>query len=484
MFRPSFGALRICPRRQGDGMVATDQGTMRGAAAGAALSERDGLPMPRRRLAWATIILGLTLAVLDGTIANVALPTIAQEFSAPAATSIWIVNGYQLAIVMALLPLSALGEIFGYRRVYLLGIALFTVASLGCVLAGGLTTLTIARIVQGLGGAGLMSVNAAVLRYTVPKAKFGAAIGINALVVAAASTAGPAIAGFALAVVSWRWLFAINLPLGVLVVALGWRSLPDSDRAHERFDWIDAVLSATGFGLVVTIIDSFGHDISWAVVLPQVAACVTALVLLVARSRRVARPMLPLDLLRLPVFSLSIGTSVASFAAQMLAFVSLPFTFQLVYGFPPVEVGLLMTPWPLAVAVVAPIAGRLADTRSPAVLGGVGLILLAAGLVLMGVLPAHPAPWNIAWRMALCGLGFGLFQAPNNRTMIGAAPKARSGAASGMRRVARLMGQSIGAALVALLLAQLGMAGATTAQFVGAGFATVAAVVSMTRLAY
>lgn len=484
MFRPLSGASRVRPTGQGNGMVATDQATMRGATARHTLSERDGLPLPRRRYAWATIVLGLTLAVLDGTIANVALPTIAQEFSAPAATSIWIVNGYQLAIVMALLPLSALGEIFGYRRVYLLGIALFTVASLGCVLADGLTTLTIARIVQGLGGAGLMSVNAAVLRYTVPKAKFGAAIGINAMVVAAASTAGPAIAGFALSVVSWRWLFAINLPLGVLVVALGWRSLPDSDRANDRFDWIDAVLSAIGFGLIVTIIDSFGHDISWGVVLPQVAACVAALLLLFVRSRRVVRPMLPLDLLRLPVFSLSIGTSVASFAAQMLAFVSLPFTFQVLYGYPPAEVGLLMTPWPFAVAVAAPIAGKLADTHAPAMLGGIGLMLLAVGLVLMGVLPAHPAQWDIAWRMALCGLGFGMFQSPNNRTMIGAAPKERSGAASGMLSVARLMGQSIGAALVALLLAQFGMAGATTAQFVGAGFAVVAAMVSLTRLAY
>ncbi len=443
----------------------------------------DGLAMPRRAFAWATIILGLTLAVLDGSIANVALPTIAEEFKADPAVSIWIVNGYQLAIVMALLPLSTLGERYGYRWVYLYGILLFTVASLGCVLAPSLQALTVARVVQGLGAAGLMSVNAAVLRYTVPQVKFGAAIGMNALVVAAASTAGPAISGVLLALASWRWLFAINLPLGVLVLVLGWRSLPDSDRTHDRFDVPSAVLSALAFGLVVTIIDSFGHAIAWGIVLPQVVACVLAFIWLFARARRTARPMLPLDLLRLPIFSLSISTSVASFAAQMLAFVSLPFTFQMLYQMSPTGVGILMMPWPLAVAVVAPLAGRLADRYSSAVLGGTGLILLAVGLVLLGLLPAHPADWDIAWRMALCGAGFGLFQSPNNRTMIAAAPRERSGAASGMLSVARLMGQSIGTALVALLLAQFGIAGAVTALFTGAAFAAVAAVFSLTRLA-
>ncbi len=443
----------------------------------------DGLAMPRRAFAWATIILGLTLAVLDGSIANVALPTIAEEFKADPAVSIWIVNGYQLAIVMALLPLSTLGERYGYRWVYLYGILLFTVASLGCVLAPSLQALTVARVVQGLGAAGLMSVNAAVLRYTVPQVKFGAAIGMNALVVAAASTAGPAISGVLLALASWRWLFAINLPLGVLVLVLGWRSLPDSDRTHDRFDVPSAVLSALAFGLVVTIIDSFGHAIAWGIVLPQVVACVLAFIWLFARARRTARPMLPLDLLRLPIFSLSISTSVASFAAQMLAFVSLPFTFQMLYQMSPTGVGILMMPWPLAVAVVAPLAGRLADRYSSAVLGGTGLILLAVGLALLGLLPAHPADWDIAWRMALCGAGFGLFQSPNNRTMIAAAPRERSGAASGMLSVARLMGQSIGTALVALLLAQFGIAGAVTALFTGAAFAAVAAVFSLTRLA-
>jgi DHA2 family multidrug resistance protein-like MFS transporter len=141
-----------------------------------------------------------------------------------------------------------------------------------------------------------------------------------------------------------------------------------------------------------------------------------------------------------------------------------------------------MAPWPLAVAIVAPISGKLSDRYSPALLGGGGLVLLAIGLLLLALLPPHPGMGPIAWRMALCGIGFGLFQSPNNRTMITAAPRPRSGAASGMLGTARLTGQSLGAALVALMLGRFGIAGATLSLYVGTGFALVAALVSLSRL--
>jgi MFS transporter, DHA2 family, multidrug resistance protein len=443
---------------------------------------QNGLDLPRRYWAWATIMVGITLAVLDGTIANVALPTIAADFQASPSVSIWIVNGYQLAIVTALLPFASLGEIHGYRRVYIAGVALFTIASLGCMLSGSLLTLTAFRIVQGFGAAGLMSVNTALLRYTVPREKFGVAIGINALFVAAAATVGPSLGGFILSALSWPWLFAINLPLGVIAIALGVGSLPDSDLAARRFDWISALLSAATIGLVVTTIDSAGHELSWWSVGAQLAGSLVAAILLVRRESRVPEPLLPLDLLKMPIFSLSIATSVASFVAQMLAFVSLPFILQSIYGFPPVEVGLLMMPWPFAVAIVAPIAGKLSDRYSPGLLCSVGLFALAAGLALLASLPAHPPVSGIAWRMALAGAGFGLFQTPNNRAMVGAPPKSRSGAASGMLGTARLTGQSIGAALVALLLGLFGIGGARYSLAVGVCFAVVAAGISLTRL--
>lgn len=442
----------------------------------------DGLEPPRRYWAWASILVVLMLAVLDGSIANVALPTIAAEFQASPSVSIWIVNGYQLAIVVSLLPLAALGEIHGYRRVYLAGIAVFTLASLGCMLADSLPALTAARVVQGLGAAGVMSVNTALLRYTVPARKFGSAIGLNAFTVASASTIGPTLAGFILTWASWPWLFVINIPLGIAAIAMGWKSLPESDRSERPFDWKSAVLSAATIGLFITLIDSIGHKLPLPWIAGQFAGLLAAGTLLVRRELGMKEPMLPLDLLKLPIFSLSIATSVASFVAQMLAFISLPFTLQTIMGFSPRDVGLLMMPWPLAIAVAAPIAGRLSDRHSPALLGGAGLVLLSAGLALLALLPADASVPDIVWRMVLCGIGFGMFQTPNNRTMVGAAPRRRSGAASGMLGTARLTGQTTGAALVASLLAHLGISGATWALGVGACFALVAACFSLGRI--
>ena len=259
----------------------------------------DGLPKPRIYWAWATLMVGLTLAVIDGTIANVALPTIAADFSAGPAASIWIVNGYQLAIVITLLPLAALGEIYGYRRVYLIGVSLFTLASIACVFSRSLEALTIARVIQGFGAAGLMSVNTALLRYTVPQAKFGTAIGLNALFVAASSTIGPTLAGIILHSLSWPWLFVINIPLGVLAVAMGLKSLPDNERSSRRFDYLSAVLSALALGLLVTVIDSAGNGVDAGWLLLQAAACVFAATWLIRRSLRTSDPLLPLDLLRI-----------------------------------------------------------------------------------------------------------------------------------------------------------------------------------------
>src|SRR6202167_2270627 len=183
----------------------------------------DGLPQPERGWAISTIAVGLIMPVMDGAIANVALPTIARDLDASPAFSIWIVNGYQLAITISLLPLASLGEIIGYRRVYLAGLLLFTLASLFCALSHTLLLLTIARIMQGFGAAGIMSVNAALVRFTYPRAQLGRGIGLNALVVAISAAVGPTVASVILAVGTWPYLFAINVPLGVGTLALGWR---------------------------------------------------------------------------------------------------------------------------------------------------------------------------------------------------------------------------------------------------------------------
>ena len=442
----------------------------------------DGIPLPRRYWAIATIALGITLAVIDSAIANVALPTIARDLHTDSAFSIWVVNGYQLAITISLLPLSSLGDILGYRRIYMAGLVLFTLASLLCAFSGSLPMLAAARVIQGFGAAGIMSVNTALVRFIYPYRLLGRGIGVNAVVVAIAAAVGPTVASAILSVANWPWLFAVNVPIGIAAIVIGSFALPVTPRAPHDFDFRGAILSAATFGLLIAGIDAGGHgEAGWLFVV-AIAGALGCGWLLVRRELTRPSPMLPVDLLRIPVFSLSVATSICSFAAQMLALVALPFHLQTGSGFSAVETGLLITPWPIAVGIAAPIAGHLADRYPAGLLGGAGLAVFAIGLLLLALLPLHPVFADVAWRMAICGAGFGLFQSPNNRAMITSAPPERSGGASGMLGTARLLGQTVGAALVALLFGRMPQNATTVALYIAAGFAVAAAIVSCLRL--
>jgi MFS transporter, DHA2 family, multidrug resistance protein len=445
-----------------------------------AVAEQDGLAAPQRYWAAATIWLALTLSVLDGSIANVALPTIAGDLHSPAAESVWVVNAYQLAIVVSLLPMAAVGEMVGFRRVFQLGIIVFTLGSLGCTFAHSLPVLAFARAIQGIGAAGIMSQNGALVRFTYPSNMLGRGLGLNALVASAGAALGPTVASGILAVASWQWLFAVNVPIGIAAYLLGRKSLPDNPKSGT-FDLLGTVLNASMFGSGFIGIDLLTRGGNVWIGSSTLALGMASAAGLYLHSRSQAEPIVPFDLLRNPVFSLSVATSVASFAAQMLAFVSLPFFFESALHRSQVETGLLMTPWPLAVGIGAPIAGRLADRFSAAVLGAAGLLVLCAGLALLAALPTIPTSADIAWRMALCGLGFGFFQAPNNRSMLSAAPLSRSGAAGGMLATARLTGQTVGAILAAISFRLAGHS-ETTALTAGAALAGIAAIASAARL--
>jgi MFS transporter, DHA2 family, multidrug resistance protein len=441
----------------------------------------DGLPVPRRYWAIAAILLAICMSVLDSTITNVALPTIAHDFGASAAASIWVINAYQLAILILLLPLASLGEIVGYRRVSQVGLTVFTLASLACACAPSLLTLSVARVIQGLGAACIMSVNAALVRFTYPQRHLGRAIGINAFVVGTSAALGPTIASAVLAVAHWRWLFGINIPLGIITIAIASYSLPESERTRRPLNYGGALLYAGTFGLLLSGLQSLAHDAATGFALLQITAAGAFAWVLLRHELPRATPLIPFDLLRNRLFALSIATSVCSFMAQMTALVSLPFEIQRL-GHSAVATGLFMTPWPVGVAVTAPIAGRLADRYPAGVLGGLGLLLLAAGLALLALFPASGAASGFVWRMALCGVGFGLFQSPNNRALLSAAPRARSGAAGGMLGTARLLGQSLGAAGVALLFRVHPQLGSNFALYAATLLAFTAAVVSMMRL--
>ena len=442
-------------------------------------SLRDGLPVPRRYWSIAAILLAIIMSVLDSTIVNVALPSMPRDLHVAPAASVWVVNAYQMAILMALLPLASLGEIVGYRRVSQAGIIVFTLASLACALAPSLLTLSIARVVQGLGAAGIMSVNAALVRFTYPQASLGRAMGINAFVIATAAAIGPTIASAVLAVAHWRWLFGINVPIGIIATLIALRRCPNPTASPaaqlRRGGLVCGHLRAQLSGL-----QSLAHHEALPLALRRLALGVRSAGCWCGTSCRAPAPIIPFrPAARADLHPVACHLGL-SFMAQMTALVSLPFEIQRL-GYSAVETGLFMTPWPLALAFAAPFAGRLltatrrgswADwaarhgerTAAPGLLprrARPGRVHLAHGAVRTGVrvLPGSQQPHHHGGRPA--------------------AAQRRRGRNAQYRAAAR---PDPGSGLVAILFRAYAASGPQVALWIAAALALAGAAVSLVRM--
>jgi DHA2 family multidrug resistance protein-like MFS transporter len=425
------------------------------------------------------LLVGVGMASLDSAIANIALPTIARELDATEAASVWVVNAFQLGTALLLLPAAALGEIRGLRRTYAFGLLAFGVMSLGCAIAPSLPVLVACRFLQGVSGAFVAALGPAIVRRIHERRRIGSGLALIALAVAVSGAAGPSVAAAILSVARWPWLFLVNVPLCALALGAFLRNAPADEPQARRFDHGGALLSALALGLVVIGVDTLGVHVGLAAA--EVVGGFVVLALLVRHQSRQSAPLVPLDLMRIPLFSLSVVTSVCSYAAQILAYVSLPFLFQSVQHRSAVETGLLVTPWPLLVVFAAPIAGKLTSRYPAALLGSLGLAALAAGLACLAAMPAQPSVIDVAWRMALCGVGFGFFQTPNNTALMTAGPANRSGAAGGMLAMARIFGWCLGSALVAVVFALVHERPTIACLELACGFAAFGAVVSVSR---
>lgn len=440
----------------------------------------DGLPLPRRRIAAAALLAAITLVVLDSSIVNIALPIFANDFEISPAASIWIVTSYQIALVIALLP-SALGESHGYRRVFVFGIVLFTAASALCITAASLPWLALARFLQGVGGAAVMSVIAALLRFTYPSKLLGTALGWNAMTVALSSAAGPAVGSAILSVASWHWLFAVNIPIGIAVYALS-RHLPDEAGLQRKLDYPSILLNAGFFApLVIGLGMVQSRPVPAAALLAIAALC---LAVLVRRESGSPAPLFPIDLLRNKPIRLSVISSLCCFSAQTASYIAIPFYLQHTLARSTLDAGLFMTPWPLAIAFAAPLAGKLSQSISTAKLCLIGCLFLAAGLALSSVWPLEANPLPLIAFNIIAGIGFGFFQTPNNRNMLLSVPRERAGAAGGMQATARLLGQTGGAVIMAMLFSVVAVDSAPRAGLaVSAALALAGGIVSAIRIA-
>ena len=455
-------------------MEATDLDATQ-TASPAASGQTDGLPAPRRYFAVAVLLTTLVLVVLDSAIANIALP-------ASASATVWVVSSYQLAVLVALLPCGAIGEKIGPRRVYLAGVALFTLASGACALSGTLTALILARFAQGLGGGAIMALAVMNLRFVVPGRMLGTVIGINAMTVGISLAAGPGIAGLILAVAPWHWLFAINIPLGILVLGAG-GLLPRTGGVERRLDTSALIVNSLMFILFFFGADRVSQDpVSGSAMIAGALACFAVLLRIEHGS---PAPLVPTDLFAEPAFRIAVTASICFFTTQMLSFIALTFYLQHDLAMSPTRAGLFMMPWPIAVAAMAPVAGRLSDRMKTAWLCAIGGTTLALGLAAIVLLPMDPTGATFLVCTTLSGLGFALFQTPNNRILLLSAPRERSGAAGAMQGTARLTGQTFGAIWMAILFRLISDGNAPVfALAVSAVFAILAAGVSLLRAGY
>lgn len=437
-------------------------------------------PMSERRAdvhaSTAAVLLAMALVVLDAGFVNVALPTISKSLQAPPSQAILVVSAYQAALLIGLLPCAQIASRFGHSRLFIAGLAMFGIASIACAFSVNLPMLVAARAVQGLGGAAIMALGIALLRSVFGAEGLGRAIGWNALTVALCSAVAPLLGSLVFSRAPWPMLFLIKLPICALALIASWR-LPKSEAIEAPIDTTAIALHASATAMI------FGAA-AIAIGKPALAVFLTSVAVafawvLVRRDRTRSEPLWALDLLAQRPFRVSVGASICCFTAQSAGLIALPFHLQSVLGSGPAVVGLVLACWPVTVALTSTVANRLADRFGSALLCVAGSLALTAGLMFSAMSQPSNGILAIIVGSVLSGLGFGLFQVPNNRTLFLAAPAHRAAAAGGMQGTARLMGQMLGAVVMSYIFACVPDTIAPRIGFaIGSMFAIAAALVS------
>jgi EmrB/QacA subfamily drug resistance transporter len=407
----------------------------------------------------AIVAIGVFMATLDSSIVNISLPTIAHYFGTALTGAVeWVIIAYLVVIAGVLLTIGRLADMIGRKPIWVAGLIIFTAGSAICGASVSLGMLIAARALQGLGGALIMAISPAMLTSAFPPQERGRALGMNAVIVALGVSVGPTLGGIITENFTWRWIFYVNVPIGIIGIIATLRVL--TERFHRnpgRFDPWGAILLAIGL-VALTLGLSFGQEWGWTspLLVGMLIIGVLALVLLVIVEQRVSDPIIKFSLLRSRVFLSANVSLILSFLALFAVSFMLPFYLEELRGFSTEQAGLLLTPLPLTIAVLAPFSGALADRIGTRWLAAGGLTIACIGLVFISQLDARSSIWDIIWRLVLIGAGQAMFQSPNNSALMGAAPRGQQGVASGFLATGRVVGQSLSVALAGAIFASLG----------------------------
>ncbi len=438
------------PSGADDGPVPAPGGARPSAHSRPDHAEGEGLPMPRRIWAIIAVSFGTALFVVDSTIANVALPTLSRELNVSEGAVTSVVTIYQLVMVMGLLPFAKLGDRVGHRRIYQTGQVLFCLSSALVWFIDSFPLLLVLRAMQALGASLALSVASAMIRTIYPEKSLGSGLGINSVVVASSAALAPTLGGYIVANLDWQWVFVAPVPFALLSLLIG-RSLPNT-RPGADVDWKGSIWSAVTVALLIGGVQLAAHGGTLAVGIGAVALGIVAAVFLVRYARQQDRPVLPVDIMALPLVGLSALAAAVAFCATGLLTVSLPFILEQKLGYTPDQVGLLILPLPLTMLIFAPFTGWLSDRIAPTKLGLFGIAVMVTGFVSFIFLPSDGDYFAVAWRLVACAVGFAFFMPPNSRLLIGSAPRERAAAAGGLLSTSRLFGQANAAALAGLML--------------------------------
>lgn len=437
----------------------------------------QGLPFPRRLIAVITTLIGSLMLMIDTSIASVVLPTIAKEMNLPSSSVVIVVTIYQLILAMTVMSMAALGDRFGHRRLYQAGFILHIVGAALSFFADSLYLLVATRALQALGAAAASSMTVALLREIYPAKRLGAGLGINTIANATGTSLGPVLGGFILSVSNWHWVFVAIVPFSLILLALG-RTLPESKPRNHTFDVKGAALCALTFGLIVGGLESLIHSGYPIFSIAVVAAGFALGYFFVRHELGESDPVLPVDLLTMPPIAFSTIACFCATLASIILILFMPFRLQNGYGFGPAELGGLLSMYAVGSLCTAPAAGLLADRVSVSLLSIIAMIASTIALAFVAYLPAHPTPFDIGWRIWLCGVGFGIFSSPNARLMVASAPPQRTASAGSIFSTTRMLSQAVGATLIAALLA-LGLGDGPIPLFVAMGMTAIAGAISV-----